>query len=136
MVCVYCGGETRVINSRAQKRDNQTWRRRACLTCKAVFTTEESVLYRGSISVKRKDGSFQPFSRDKLFFSIFLACGHRKDALAAASALTDTVVSRIIHQIKSPELPSGEIVKLTSSVLKKFDKAAYAQYSAYHPVNA
>src|SRR6185369_12958000 len=92
MVCIYCGGKTAVVNSRSQKKANQTWRRRQCLDCQAVFTSVEAVDLPTSLLFKKDAKHSEPFQRDKLFISVYEACGHRKDALRAATALTGTAL--------------------------------------------
>ena len=66
MVCIYCGGETKVTNSRLQKRNNQVWRRRQCLECKGVFTTHEAVDLSSALLID-KSGAPEPFISDLLF---------------------------------------------------------------------
>ncbi len=134
MVCIYCTGETRVTNSRLQKRTNQVWRRRACLNCKAIFSTLESPDLQRSVSVRNKNGHLQPFSRDKLLLSLYSACGHRKDATDAASALTGTVISRLLPKIQNATIDRDIIVLEASQILKRFDKPASVAYLAYHSV--
>jgi transcriptional regulator NrdR family protein len=89
MVCVYCGSETKVTNSRHQKRTNQVWRRRQCLKCTALFTTEEKTDHTSLWKVKKNnEETLVAFSRDKLFLSIYKSCEHRLNALADAASLT------------------------------------------------
>jgi len=71
MVCIYCSGDTQVINSRLQKRPNQVWRRRKCLECGATFTTHELAAYEGSWRVKSSSAGLQPFNKNKLFLSLY-----------------------------------------------------------------
>ncbi len=132
MVCIYCGGKTSVINSRSQRRSKQTWRRRKCVACGAIFSTLETVDFGRSLSVIHKAGHLEPFSRDKLFLSIHSACGHRKDAESATQALTGTIVGQLIAKIKDGQLQRNDIVTTSLAVLKRFDKAASVQYGAYH----
>src|SRR5581483_6617471 len=91
MICPYCGHETRVFNSRHQKRSNQVWRRRRCGFCKAVFTSLEVVDMPSALSV-RSGSSTEPFLPDKLYTEILLALQDRKDAFVAAREVTNTVV--------------------------------------------
>ena len=132
MVCVHCGGKTRVSNSRAQKRLNQVWRRRVCTSCEAVFSTEEGVDYRGSWVVQGKSGAVQPFSRDKLFLSLHNSCQHRKTALKDAAGLTDTVINKLLTQIKDGTIYSSAISQTAQVALNRFDKAASTHYQAFH----
>lgn len=133
MVCLYCNSPTRVMNSRPQKRTNSIWRRRQCLKCKAVFTTEESPTFSGSILVNSPSAS-QPFSRDQLFVSIYESCKHRKDAQTVASALTDTIIGKLLPQVSDAAIERAQIVTTASMVLGRFDKAAGVHYAAYHPL--
>lgn len=131
MVCIYCNSATKIINSREQKKPNNKWRRRKCLKCSSTLTTIETVDYSKAISVLFKDKS-APFSRNKLFISIYLACKHRKDALSAADALTDTALAHIIRKLDHASVSNGTIRDITLPILKRFDKSAYVQYDAYH----
>ncbi len=133
MKCIYCSGETKVTNSRLQKKQNQVWRRRQCLECQAVFSTAEGVTGDKSIVVQ-SGNAFQPFSRDKLLLSLHASLKHRKTAVSDATALTGTVLSRLYPQIADASLQRGVIVSTTHQILKRFDKAAATAYLAYHPL--
>lgn len=132
MTCIYCGGKTQVINSRPQKRLNRTWRRRECQNCHAVFTTEESANLSGSIVVRHPHAPVQPFSRDKLFVSLYRALGHRKTAVEDASALCDTVIAKLLHGEAEAAISPSDIIQTAQEVLSRFDNAATVQYAAYH----
>lgn len=132
MVCVYCGFKTEVVNSRPQFRSNQIWRRRRCLGCQSVFTTEESVRYSGSWRVRYPDGSFKPFVRDKLLLSVHRSCLHRKNALADAQDLTDTVIVKLSGKSDQGLLDVGLIINTVLEILKRFDKAAHVHFAAHH----
>lgn len=159
MVCIYCGNKTQVVNSRPQKRQNNVWRRRECLSCHAVFTTEEAVQYSGSIVVRRDTAtarptrrrkataahqaspatpghahaSIAPFSRDKLFVSILKCLGHRVAATEDATALTATIIARLLLQTDAGALTPTIIIDTVHESLYRFDRAAAVQYRAYHP---
>ena len=130
MVCIHCGGNTRVTNSRAQKRQNQVWRRRQCEQCGTVFTTEEAVDYSGSIVVTSKNGHLQPFSRDKLFLSIYRSCQHRPTALNDAAGLTDTVIRKL--RPNQGAVDRQAIINTVQVALNRFDKVASTHYAAFH----
>jgi transcriptional repressor NrdR len=132
MVCIYCGDETHVINSRHQRRGNQVWRRRKCRSCDAVFTTEEYVDYERSWRVADKEGYLKPFSRDKLFLSLYEACGHRKTALTDAEGLSSTVISKLPGLMSEAIVGSKAIAQVAQVVLNRFDKSASVYYEARH----
>ncbi len=136
MVCIYCGSKTQVTNSRQQKRLNHGWRRRECSGCGAVFTTIEEADYGSSLAVRpldtAKHSHIKPFSRDKLFVSVLKAVGHRKTAVADASALTATIIANLLAGSTAAVLSPDDIIKSTLVVLGNFDAVAALQYDVYH----
>lgn len=134
MVCIYCGGETQVVNSRHQKRSNQVWRRRQCQTCQGIFTSYEAADLTGSLLFRATLGHVEPFQRDYLFLSVHQAVGHRKTAAEDARALTDTIVGRLRGHIQDAGIERTQLVSVTTEVLKRFDRAAASAYAAYHPL--
>lgn len=135
MICIYCGGKTSVVNSRGQRRSNQTWRRRQCQNCQAVFTSVEAVDLPSSLVFKRSPKHSERFQRDKLFVSVYESCKHRKDAAEASTALTATILGKLLHKIESATLDRVQVISVTTEVLRRFDKAAAVQYQAYHPID-
>lgn len=131
MVCVYCGGETKVVNSRPQRRNNQVWRRRRCSTCGAQFTTQEAAQLELAWQVGH-EGHIQPFSRDKLLLSLFRSCEHRKAALSDAEALTETVIKKLHVYVRNGLLDSKDVARVAQVALNRFDKTASMHYAAYH----
>lgn len=132
MVCMHCGEKTHVINSRPQRRLNQVWRRRKCLSCGAIFTTEESVQYASSWAVRSSSGRLSPFSRDRLLFSLVRSLQHRKDALSSASSLTDTVLHKLRPLGADGTVDASVIAQTAQVALNRFDKAASVHYQAFH----
>jgi transcriptional regulator NrdR family protein len=130
MVCIYCGSKTKVSNSRSSGKG--TWRRRECLSCKAIFTTREQVELEGALRVQQKDGSLEPFSRDKLLISVNDSLSHRKSALQDAIGLTDTVISNIYELQSNGVLDLLTLIDKTQSILSKFDHASEVYYRAHY----
>lgn len=133
MVCVYCGSETKVSNSRLQKKANQVWRRRVCLQCDAIFTTREAVDVTRALRIY-KNKQYEPFSRDTLLLSVYDSLRHRKTATADATALTETIMSRLLPRIADATLQRQDVLEVTTGVLARFDKAAATSYQAFHPL--
>jgi transcriptional repressor NrdR len=132
MVCVYCGNDTGVINSRWQKRSNQVWRRRQCLTCQSVFTTHEQIELESVLSVER-NGQTQAFMPDLLLNELMMALKDRKDVYTASREVLSTIVRRLLSLPQKPLFKPADISKTTAEVLKRFDKQAYLRYVADHP---
>jgi transcriptional regulator NrdR family protein len=135
MVCIYCGHDTEVTNSRSKTRNASVWRRRACKSCVAQFTTIELPDYTTAISVESSDNTkLRAFSRDELFLSLYKSLGHRKDALSSATALTNTVIGRLLNKklAKDGSMSTKDLAKTAYEVLKRFDPLAAHTYKAYH----
>ena len=134
MVCVYCGNKTAVINSRLQKQINNVWRRRQCTKCQAIFSTLEHMVYENTLVVQDRLSHIMPFQREVLFLSIYDACKHRPKAISDASALTDTVLSKLQeHNENNKGLLTRDVISKTAAdILKTFDNTAYVHYFAFH----
>lgn len=132
MVCIYCGSRTNVTNSRAQKRQGTTWRRRVCRQCGAIFTTIEQADLRAGFRVRKNSGELVPFNRNMLFLSIAKALGHRRDAVEAADALMVEITAQLVKNNSGAVIELSNIIQTTLSVLGDFDMPAGVQYAAYH----
>src|SRR5450759_2282107 len=77
MKCPYCHHEdTQVTDSRMADDGSAIKRRRQCKNCGRRFTTYERI-ERIGLTVVKKDGKREEYSRDKLFKSISIACTKR-----------------------------------------------------------
>ena len=89
MKCPYCGyEESKVIDSRPA--EDKKRRRRECLKCKKRFTTYEVVEKPLRIVIKR-DGSLEPYNRNKLLSGIYHAIKKRPVTVAQVNAIADEV---------------------------------------------
>lgn len=132
MVCTYCGHETKVTNSRLQKRSNQVWRRRQCKACNAIFTTLEAVDLPKTLIVDSR-GRSEPFLPDKLYAEVLLALQDRKDAYEAAREVTNTVISELLKLPGHPVFEPQQISQETAKVLKRFDRRCWLRFVSEHP---
>lgn len=134
MVCIFCSSETEVKNSRSKAKTPSVWRRRVCKVCVAQFSTIELPDYARALRVEMP-GNKKPiaFSRDRLFLSLQKSLAHRADAVDAASALSATVISRLLKlRHKDGVYSSQDIAKRAYEILKRFDPLAAHTYKAYH----
>jgi transcriptional regulator NrdR family protein len=132
MVCIYCSGPTSVTNSRLQKQLNQIWRRRHCERCNAVFSTHEAPQLSGSLILRASSGALHPFSRDKLFLSIYESCKHRKNAIDDTSAITLNIIGRLSGFSATGEILRKELINIVLEVLNNFDRTAASVYAGIH----
>jgi len=132
MVCLYCGHETNVVNSRLKRRDNHTWRRRQCSACKSVFTTHEQPELASAIAVTAPGNCIEPFTRDKLFLSIYKSCEHRASGLEDATGLTQIIITNLLQRPAAAVLETAAIAEAAYTALQRFDKTAATVYNAYY----
>jgi len=131
MVCIHCGQDTQVINSRPQKRLNQIWRRRKCPEGH-IYTTLETADYEAVWRVREQNRTLTPYSRDILFLSLLKALEHRKTAVADAGALADAITAKLTAPGHDAVIPVSQIISNTQVVLNRFDKVASVLYQAHH----
>jgi transcriptional repressor NrdR len=132
MVCLYCGNKTQVINSRPQKAANRVWRRRQCVGCGSIITTEEAARYESALMVRHAKKTLEPFLRDKLLISLHKSLAHRKTAQRDASELVDTVIGQLRGQAQQPVIELTVIIEAAATCLERFDILAGQHYRAYH----
>ena len=131
MVCIYCGNETKVTNSRRQKLDNSVWRRRKCKSCHSLLTTQEKIDLEQALRIQKKDGSLEPFYRDKLYLSIYRAIDHLKNPKITASSLTNTVLRRVFKLKGNGIIDSNQLSTITAHTIKLYDAAAGVRYLSF-----
>lgn len=132
MVCIYCGKKTKVTNSRPQVRLGQTWRRRECVGCHAVFTSLEQVALTDVLRTKKRSGTLEHFERDKLFISIYRSIDHLPESIGLARELTDTVLGKLFRKKPmSPIIETRDISSITALTLKAFNAAASVRYLSF-----
>ena len=134
MKCIYCGGDTKVNNSRLKKRSNTIWRRRKCLQCGNVISTIESINYESTLRVKLTDGKLVVFDPDILMISVYESVKHRSNPIKDASELTRTITNKILDK-SQPVIEIEDISETTIATLKNFDTVASVHYSAFHGSN-
>ena len=133
MVCPYCQNSTKVTNSRYQKRNNQTWRRRQCLKCSAIFTTHEQIDLSGALMVMSPNNQIMPFLKERLYSSVLKACEGLHDPYGTATELTSTIINQVRTQAaNAAELTPDIIAATAGQTLERFNKLVYLRYAAAH----
>lgn len=131
MVCLYCGGDTAVSNSRTASGRYGVWRRRRCKACSAVFTTNEHIQLHSALRVV-KNGSLVPFSQEKLFMSIYESLQASEESIEKARDLQYSVIIKLLKKRGGPTIKSEFIAEVTARTLKRFNRLAYIKYTANH----
>lgn len=131
MLCPYCSSkEMKVVDKRASPDSKSIRRRRECLNCNKRFTTHETITS-FELKIIKKDGSIEPFSRDKLLRGITLACEKRPISQEQINNVVDYIESKIKSYNKT-NIPSRLIGELIIKKLKKIDQVAYVRFASVY----
>ena len=131
MRCPFCShDEDRVIDSRPAEDGAAIRRRRECLSCNRRYTTYEKIESTPLLVIK-KDGTREPFSREKLTRGLLRSFEKRP----VTSEELDQIVSRIeaVPRNKlSKEIRSEEIGELVLQELRQLDEVAYVRFASVY----
>ncbi|MDF3003569.1 MAG: nrdR [Oscillospiraceae bacterium] len=131
MKCPFCSyTESKVIDSRPADDGERIRRRRECLSCQKRFTTYEAV-ETFPIMVIKKDGSMEPFYRDKLLNSMLRACEKRQVSLRQIEKAVDEIEA-MLQNAMEPEILTTRIGELAMQKLKDIDEAAYVRFASVY----
>lgn len=128
MHCPFCRyPDSRVVDSRAADDGASIRRRRQCPDCERRFTTVEQV----TLSVVKRSGVTEGFSRDKVITGVRKACKGRpvdEDALAL-------LAQRVEDEIRASgaaEIASHEIGLAILAPLRELDEVAYMRFASVY----
>jgi transcriptional repressor NrdR len=131
MRCPYCQGlEDRVVDSRTSQEGRAVRRRRECLGCGKRFTTYESVEER-QLLVTKRDGSSEPFSRQKVLTSLQLPCAKRPVTGSEIELMVSAVVDELA-KLNVDEVDSDRVGQLVMEQLRTRDYVAYVRYASVY----
>jgi transcriptional repressor NrdR len=129
MHCPRCDSPTRILETRRTP-DGAIRRRRECTSCGHRITTYERAVPETPQVVKR-DGSRQPFNRDKLLRSLTGAT-HKRDVDPRRLSFIAEVVEKELRD-NGGELSARRITELCLEGLQKLDRGAYLQFAGTLP---
>lgn len=131
MKCPNCeGNDDRVVDSRPAEDGSFIRRRRECLLCGRRFTTYEKIEDMPLMVIK-KDGSRQPFDRQKLLIGIMKSCEKRPVTTRQIEDLIDQVERAAGNALKR-EISTWEIGELVLRELKDLDEVAYIRFASVY----
>lgn len=131
MRCPYCHDtEDRVVDSRTSQEGRAVRRRRECVACGKRFTTYEYVEERPLLIVKR-DGSSQPYDRQKVVKSVQLPCAKRPITGSEIELMVNAVEDEL-SRLNVDEVDSDRIGELVMEQLRTRDYVAYVRYASVY----
>lgn len=131
MKCPFCNQtETSVLESRVAEDGQSLRRRRECGKCAKRFTTFERVEGPVLFVIKR-DGSRQPFDREKIVKGVIRSFDKRPVSIDLIQELADDV-EREVRRKEVSEIPTKVIGKMVLKRLRNVDKVAWLRFASVY----
>ena len=131
MRCPKCAQpDDKVIDSRSIRNGDVIRRRRVCSACGHRFTTYEEVV-KAVLTVLKRDGRHEDFSRPKLRAAI----AHAAIKRPISDPQMDMLVDDIVHEIETEyerEVPSTVIGRKVMDKLEKVDEVAFLRFASVY----
>jgi len=129
--CPFCQHtDNKVLDSRLTPDSGSIRRRRECSKCEKRFTTYERVEM-SEISVIKRDGRREQFSREKVLKGILRACEKRPVKREDMERIVVTVEA-MLRQSDKEEVSSRKIGELVMQELAKLDDVAYVRFASVY----
>jgi transcriptional repressor NrdR len=126
----WCGvDDDRVADSRAADAGEAIRRRRHCAACGRRFTTYERIEDVGLV-LRKRDGSREPWDRDKLEAGIRKALTGRPVTNLQIEQMLDRIEARV--RKKGPEVASSVVGAATLGSMQKIDEVGYLRYASVY----
>ncbi|MGZ8630078.1 MAG: transcriptional regulator NrdR [Actinomycetota bacterium] len=130
MQCPWCDSDDdRVVDSRPADGGAAIRRRRECNACDRRYTTFERIEDVGMVVAKR-DGSKEPFDREKLAGSIRKALADRPVTPSVVEDMVDRIQVRLRR--RGPEVGSQAIGQEVLAALRRTDEVAYLRFASVY----
>lgn len=131
MKCGNCGScDSKVIESRDVADGEAVRRRRQCLKCEYRFTTYERI-ERPLLSVVKRDGTRQAFSREKLLAGLAQAAEKTTVTNLQLESFV-AALERDLYGRGEPEVTSTDIGELVMAELPKLNEVAYVRFASVY----
>lgn len=127
-VCHY--QDTKVVDSRVASDGSSIRRRRECLKCGFRFSTYEEIEIL-DLSIVKRDGSKQPYDKDKLVRGLKKALEKRPIIEEKFKQLVNSV-ERDIQALRKNEVTSNQIGQIIMKHLRKVDQVAYIRFASVY----
>lgn len=131
MRCPKCqSAKSSVVDSRPAEGNVTIRRRRECESCQYRFTTYER-LEEKTLVVVKKDGTREPFSREKIFNGVVSSAQKRP----IATSKIEEVVTKVEQQVKltgDAEVDSVAIGNLVMTELIDLDEITYIRFASVY----
>ena len=131
MQCPACQNtDSRVLESRAADTGKSVRRRRECLNCDFRFTTYERV-ETIPISVLKRSGAKETFSRSKILNGLIRACEKTPIDPQKVEVIVDEIEIQL-QQRNMKEISSSDLGEMILGQLKGMNEVAYIRFASVY----
>ncbi len=131
MKCPYCAHlDNRVVDSRLNKDNTITRRRRLCESCERRFTTYERLEVIMPMLIK-KDGRREAWDRLKVVEGMKKACEKRPVSMSQLEDVVDNL-ERELQDLGERELDISVVGERIMASLRKLDDVAYVRFASVY----
>ncbi|MEY3909022.1 MAG: hypothetical protein RLZZ90_929 [Actinomycetota bacterium] len=128
MHCPFCRyPDSRVTDSRTSDDGASIRRRRQCPECGMRFSTTETA----SLTVMKRSGVTQPFSRDKIVSGVRKACQGRPVSESDLALLAQTV-EEAVRATGAAQIEANDIGLTILEPLRKLDEVAFMRFASVY----
>lgn len=128
MYCPFCRNpDSRVVDSRLSDDGSSIRRRRQCTECGRRFSTMETA----SLSVTKRSGVAEPFSRSKVISGVRKACQGRP--------VTDDDLAKLAQEVEesirasgAAEIEANDVGLAILAPLQRLDQVAYLRFASVY----
>src|SRR5699024_3922544 len=126
--CPFCRHpDSRVVDSRTAEDGASIRRRRQCPECGRRFTTVETT----SLTVMKRSGAVEPFSRDKVIAGVRKACQGRPVSEDDLALLAQNV-EEVVRATGVAEMDAHEVGLTILGPLRELDEVAYLRFASVY----
>lgn len=127
MHCPFCHhADSRVVDSRTSDDGTAIRRRRECPSCRRRFTTSETA----TLSVMKRSGVTEPFSREKVMAGVRKACQGRPVTEDQIAMLAQTVEEAV--RVTGSVVDANDIGMAILAPLRELDTVAYLRFASVY----
>ena len=131
MKCPKCGHDnTKVLESRLSHEGRTVRRRRSCLQCNYRYTTYEKE-EDFAVQIRKKDGRYEPYSREKALKALNAACSKRPIGVDDIELIINQV-ERSLQEEGDRQVDSRIIGDMIMNQLRNIDHVAYVRFASVY----
>lgn len=130
MICPKCKSEQVYVIDSREMDEKTIRRRRECESCEQRFTTFERI-EPVSFTITKKDGTSEPYDRQKIVNGIKRALEKRPVPESKVEEMVDRIEWKLVESGEQ-EIPSSKIGNLVIRELREVDEVGYLRFASVY----